>query len=423
MRNKLINDFLEILNKDKPAIICKNKIKTFKELGIDIRKMITVFEKNTKMDDSILVFSYPYRYDFYVSMFAGILSGRKMVIIDSFNDKKKTEYMLKEANCNYYLSDKLFKNLKFKLPKNMKLILNSNYKNEIESDNYSDEAKVITYTSATTAMPKKIVRDLSFLENQIKMINNNLDYNKDSIVYGILPMYTLLSIFLGNTTIIKKNPTNIKANVIIAPIKKLLTLKKKINNVSSVFMGGAILYKNEALKLKSLFPDAKINYIYGASEGALIYRTSLDDYINNIFTYDCPANGIKVSIDNPNNNGIGIIKIEGETVIGNCHLTGDLGKLEHNKLTVLGRSKFSNIDKGLYNYLIDERIRENNPNIIAFSFKLDNEYVCVYKGKLINKIDGIKYIKMKKIPYDIKHKTKLDYGKTIEIIKKIIIKK
>ena len=30
---------------------------------------------------------------------------------------------------------------------------------------------------------------------------------------------------------------------------------------------------------------------------------------------------------------------------------------------------------------------------------------------------------MKKIPYDIKHKTKLDYGKTIEIIKKIIIKK
>ena len=417
MKSNLINDFLKILNKDKKAIINKNNIKTFKELGIDIRKMITVFEKNTKKDDSILVFSYPYRYDFYVSMFAGIMSGRKMVIIDSFNDKKKTEYMLKEANCKYYLSDKLFKHLKFKLPKDMKLILNSNYKNEIESNNYSDEAKVITFTSSTTSMPKMIVRDLSFLENQIKMLKNNLDYSEDSIIYGILPMYTLLSIFLGNTTIIKKNPTNVKANIIIAPIKKLLTLKKKINNVGSVFMGGAILYKNEALKLKSIFPNSKINYIYGASEGALIYKTTLDNYINNLFTYDYPINGIKVSIDNPNSNGIGIIKIEGETVIGNYHLTGDLGKIDNNKLMILGRSKFSDIDNGFYNYLMDERIRKNNPKIIAFSFKLDNKYICVYKGHLINRIDGIEYIKLKKIPYDIKHKTKLDYGKAIEMIK------
>nr|MCR5113073.1 hypothetical protein [Acholeplasmatales bacterium] len=54
--------------------------------------------------------------------------------------------------------------------------------------------------------------------------------------------------------------------------------------------------------------------------------------------------------------------------------------------------------------------------IKAFSFKYNDKIICVYNGQLINKNDNIKYIYLKNLPYDIKHKTKLDYGKTIKIL-------
>lgn len=416
MKNNLINEFLRLLESNKRAIISKGEIKTYRELGHDIKRMITVFEKNTNLNDSILIFSYPYRYDFYVSMFAGLLSGRTMVILDSFKDKKKTEYMLNEANCNICLSDKLFKYFKFKLPK-LKMILSSDYKKEEESSFIADSAKVITFTSSTTGLPKRIERDLSFLEGQLNMLKNNLSVDDSSIIYGILPMYTLLSIFLGHTTVIDRKPNRAKdADTVIAPIKKLINIKKPMNNIKHVFMGGAILYRSEASYLNKIFPNAQIDYVYGASEGALIYKTTLANYLNNIFIYDEPTNGIDVSIDNPNLDGVGVIKIEGNTVIGKTHLTGDLGKLIENRLMLYGRAKYSDLDKGFYNYLMDQEIRDANPNIKAFSFKYNDKIICVYNGKLINKNDNIKYIYLKNLPYDIKHKTKLDYGKTIKIL-------
>ena len=49
MKNNLINEFLRLLESNKRAIISKGEIKTYRELGHDIKRMITVFEKNTNL--------------------------------------------------------------------------------------------------------------------------------------------------------------------------------------------------------------------------------------------------------------------------------------------------------------------------------------------------------------------------------------
>lgn len=415
----------------KPAIQYikhhKKVRKSFKEFYEDIYKMIVLFQKNQlKPKDKIGVFVLPYSYDFYVVMFASFLYQLNLVVFDSYKKNHIKELMALEEVRYCFVDNKTKIMSFFILPKCKKFNVSSfakykvNYNLKIE--NSSDLVVLTTFTSGTTGTPKAIHRTINFLLKQAKEIQNEIDLQDVSSIFGGLPIYNVLSLYLLKTTCISKRIKSIQkfqTDCVLTNIQKILSEKRNYPMVKKVMLGGAILYSEEVKKIKKVFPDATITYVYGASEGAIIYKTNLDFYQNNLFCFDKKANEIEVAISNSNRDGVGEIVIKGDKVntLNHLHYTGDLGKIVNGALQLLGRKKYSSIEKEFYNYTFDEEVRKKNL-CMAFSFYYKNQIYVVHNGKLKSKNDNIKYIFMRKLPMDLKHKTKLNYKVCIDKIEK-----
>lgn len=423
MKSRIIQDFIaNSQGNSKIAFIYKEGLKykkiTFQEFLADIYKMNSYLKEKVP-GQNVLIFSFPYNYYFFVAVFSCVFSGKNLVIIDSCGDRAKTKAMLEMAQVSEVLVDNITSKLSFLLPGKLNFHSIKNFKRYLGTDPSFTPSTITTFTSGTTGTPKLINRDLSFLENQIDLIQDNVKIEGNDLVYGLLPMYSLLTVFMNHTCLVSRN---IKAcekfgvSMLLAPIKKVQRIKKPLECIKRTFLGGAILYKKETDSILKKLPASEITYVYGASEGAVIYKTTLDKYSKELFIFETPSKGIEVKIANPDKNGIGEITISGKTVIGenNSHNTGDYGKLENGKLILVGRKKYSCSNLDFYNYQYDEYLRQTNSKLKnGFSFYFDGKIHVVYCGKII-KEKGIEYHKFRKLPFDLKHKTKLDYGKVIQ---------
>lgn len=422
MKNEKISGFIDFCKgNEKIAVIDGKRKVSFAKFLSDCLKMKTFLRKNVAEDKKALVFIYPYSYLFYVVMFGGFMAGTDLVIIDSFKDKNLVAEMIKSAGCDYVLVDKMTKFLTFVLPKTDKIYVEK----FVGCDIIASDVKigsVTTFTSGTTGTPKPVKRSVDFLFKQEEFIQKNIDIDFSEVVFCGLPMYSILSVYLGHTTIVSEKPDN-RATTVITSIRKVLSMRVN-KNVKKCFLGGAILYRDEAAKIAETFPEAEITYVYGATESALIYKTTLDKYLKKPFSFENKVDGVFVDIENGNAGGVGEIAVSGDTVIGEGkHFTGDLGKIENGVLYVYGRKKYSDLKNGVYNYLTDDEVRSDNKNIkAAFSFMYGGKIHVVYKGKITIENPDYVYHKVKKIPYDLKHKTKLDYTKAINLISRMEIR-
>lgn len=455
MKNNFLKDFVErAQGNSKTAFIYKEgfgyRKSTFAEFLADVVRMCGYMKAQLK-GDNVMIFSYPYSYYFYVGIFAAVFLGKNIVIVDSFSDKKKTRSMMEQAEVTDILTDGLTRWLTFLLPVKKPVVNLTKFRSDgvgngteycngnifcVGTQNeITTSASIITFTSGTTGIPKLIRRNLDFLELQIQLIRDNADIRDDDVTYGLLPMYTLLSVLMNNTCLVSRD---IKAcekfgvSMLLAPIKKVLQVKTPLRTIQRAFLGGAILYKKETETILEKLPAADITYVYGASEGAVIYKTILRSYNENPFTFDTKSKGIDVTILKPDANGVGEIQISGETVIGSVagnrrvHNTGDFGKIVDGKLVLLGRKKYSCSEVSFYNYQYDELLRKRNPKMTAgFSFYYEGKIHVAYCGTLQEDFSRssesfipleIVFHHFAKLPYDLKHKTKLDYGKVIESI-------
>ena len=421
---KIIDEFvLNNKNNHKTALIFKRNHKwikkSFAEFLNDVFKMNNLIKTEVE-DDNILIFSYPYTYEFYVTAFSVILSGKNLVIIDSFKDRKKVKAMLNMSSTKTVICDHITKFISFVFPRNIKKINANKFKKYSPLESFKDSGRVTTFTSGTTGMPKMILRDISFLFDQVEMIKNNIDFIENELLYALLPMYSIMSLFLGYSTIINKKPSAVSKfnpTALIATIKSIQTIKKPMRSVNRAFIGGAILYSEESKHLHNNLPNADITYVYGASESAMIYKTTVRKYIENPFTFDEGIKGVEIEITNLDENGVGEIVVKGDTVISedHIHFTGDLGRLIKGKLQIVGRKKYSQL--GFYNYLVDDEVLKANSKIKeAFSFAFNNQKYVVYTGVITEKMNGIIYKRVNKIPHDLKHKTKADYSRLIDIV-------
>ena len=67
--------------------------------------------------------------------------------------------------------------------------------------------------------------------------------------------------------------------------------------------------------------------------------------------------------------------------------------------------------------MVDELVLSKNPKIKeAYSFVFNNKKYVIYSGKLTFREKEFIYKKFRKIPHDLKHKTKADYSKIIKIL-------
>ncbi|MDE6661466.1 MAG: AMP-binding protein, partial [Anaeroplasmataceae bacterium] len=374
----------------KPAIkyLRHHKMITisFQELYKDIYRMIGLFQKNKlQPKDKVGLFIMPYTYSFYVAIYASLLYQLNLVVFDSYKKKHIVELMEKEEVQYCFVSNNTKWISPFILPRCQKINIEIFYKYdpqyELNLDNSSNSVILTTFTSGTTGSPKAIYRTIDYLLEQVKEIQNEINLDEVSTLFGCLPIYNVLSLYLLKTTCISRKIKSIQSfepDCVLTNIHKILLENRNYPNVKKVMLGGAILYSWEAKKIREVFPNANITYVYGASEGAIIYKTNLEEYQKELFTFDIKANEIEVCIENPNSDGIGEIVITGKKVNTETHkhYTGDLGKLTDGKLTLVGRKKYSSLE-GFYNYIFDEEIRREN-DCMAFSFYYKNQIYVVY---------------------------------------------
>ena len=397
--------------------------KTYKELYQDFSKIITILKTgNLKPGDKVLLFILP-SYEFYITFLACIYYGLNIVIIDSFKDKEKLKSALNQVDIKTILVNNKTKLFKVIFDKKYNYLNVSGYQ-KLEFIKYDyvkyDGIVLTTFTSGTTSLPKPIERSIKDLEKQVSLIKENVDIKDSKVVLCGLPIYTLLLLLHHMTVVLNKRidldlikHTNVDS--ILMPIEKVLKSSSVIPQIKYMYLGGAILYNNEASHILSCYPNALIEYVYGSSEGVLISKTNLKEYKSHRFNKSII--GMNVELVEFDSNNVGQIKISGSNLVGNSnyHLTGDLAYYD-NGLCIVGRKKYSK--EGIYNYLLDEELLAENKNLKkGFSFVYNNNLYFAYEGKISKKRENIIYLKYRRLPMDSKHKTKLNYPKVINNIK------
>ena len=352
-------------------------------------------------------------------MLAGLMYGLNIVVIDDFSSKQKVELMVKNSVSKYvFVNHKtsLIATFLFKGLKKINIDKCIRYNTVYNFQENQDKTQIVltTFTSGTTGNCKLINRSFSDLEKQVKLIKDNFLINNDDVIVCMLPIYVLFSLFNGNTTCVLKkicenNLLKVKGNIILGKIANILNVEEKMESVEKLYLGGAYIYQDEANKILRTFCNADISYVYGASEGAIIGINKLSDYVvNKRFKF---IKGINVEIIEEVNNA-GEIVITGDSVLSNehYHKTGDIGYIKEEYLYILGRKKYSSLADCFYNYVNDEVVRKKYNLSKAFSIWFNGREYIFYEGK--KKIKGL--TRVRKMPYDLKHKTKVDYKKFID---------
>ena len=422
----MINKFIKTCREkgDKTAFVFNKRKISFNALLSDVFRMVNLFKaRGISRESKILLLVPPY-YEFYVLLFACIYYGINVVVMDSYKNFERTRKTMSEGGIRLVFCNQFTRLLKFKFNSDVEFINVSDYcKFEDSAEpKTADKNKIVltTFTSGTTGNPKTINRDIESLEKQIDTVSRNIEINEGDVVYAGLPIYVLFVVYSGLTCVIskkirKKELCQLGVNAVLAPIAKLLSLKDTLPFVKKLFFGGAMLYTKEAERLKAAFPAAEITYIYGASECVLMAKATLDDYLAHGFAMKYKIDGVELTIEEPDNNGVGRIKAVGDVVLteDRSFVGNDIGYFDEFGLHIVGRSRYSTED--YYNYVEDNKMLTKNPKVKkGFSFAYKGKRYFCYQGRLSNEYPTLTCIKLRRLPMDPKHKTKLDYVKVIK---------
>ena len=356
---------------------------------------------------------------------------------------------------------------------------------------------LISFTSGSTGFPKIIMRTHGFLIGQHNVLEKNLKFQEGTAVYSSFPIFLLSHMAAGATVFIPdinwQKPSESKfqdivqcirknniENIILPPVifENITECCKKdgiqLNNVQTVYTGGAPVFPWLMEKIRKTFINAEISALYGASEAEPISRLNFKDIteddiksmkngdgllagkiveglelkIEEIHVKELDRNFAEENSNVEINSEVrGEILVKGENVVNGYlnvqknpdekwHRTGDMGYINSNgQLVLLGRVKGR--------IQIGEKIYYPFAVETAFSFceilkksvltsKNGKLYLLVernseYKGNLSENIEimelkkkfGIYEIVETEIPMDKRHNSKTDYKKLEEIVKKI----
>ena len=356
---------------------------------------------------------------------------------------------------------------------------------------------LISFTSGSTGFPKIIMRTHGFLLGQHNVLEKNLKFQEGTGVYSSFPIFLLSHMATGATVFIpdinwkKPAESNFRdivfqikkngiENIILPPVifQNITEVCEKegifLENVQTVYTGGAPVFPRLMEKIRKIFINAEINALYGASEAEPISRLNFKDITEDDIKSMKNGNGLlagkiveglelkieeiqekklDTNFAEENNNPEinpevrGEILVKGENVVNGYlnvqknpdekwHRTGDMGYINSNgQLVLLGRVKGR--------IQIGEKIYYPFAVETAFSFceilkksvltsKNGKLYLLVernseYRGNLLKnteilelkkKFEIFKIIETE-IPMDKRHNSKTDYKKLEEIVEKL----
>ena len=429
MERSIIDRFIATCkeNENKTAFVYHGRRISFKKLLSDMYRTVNLMKsKGLVAGDKALILVVP-SYEFYLLMLAGMYYGINLVVMDSYSDIKRIGRVLKSNNIKYVCCNGITRLLKTVIGNDLKFIpidKYSSFDDAVCTQNTDGHRTVLTtFTSGTTGDPKPIYRSMKDLEEQINILTENISVGKKDVVFSKLPIYALFIVFNGLTCIIsqkikKEEIKKYGVTAVLAPIADLLALKTCLPFVKRVSIGGAMLYPREIEKINASFPNAEISYIYGSSECVLMAKADLKSF-SRTFALSTDVTGVEISLLNTDKNGVGQICSRGNVVLTDSkeQVSNDLGYIDADGLHIVGRKTFSSVDH--YNYLMDIEILSNNKKVKkGFSLVYGGRIYFCYEGTVSHKRNDVVYVRFRKLPMDLKHKTKLDYNKALSVIKK-----
>jgi len=486
-----------------------NKI-TFREFDDKSDKICFYLKgKNFRKGDKIVVFV-PIGIEFYLILTAIFKMGLQAVFIDPYagieHINRCCEMISPEGIIGsgktllkgFFLKGIRKIGKKINYEKIMKEAETTSSTNSVEDKEINENTPaLISFTSGSTGFPKIIMRTHGFLIGQHNVLEKNLKFQKGTSVYSSFPIFLLSHMATGVTVFIpdinwqKPSESNFQdivqcirknniENIILPPVifENITECCKKdgiqLNNVQTVYTGGAPVFPWLMEKIRKIFINAEINALYGASEAEPISRLNFEDIteddiksmkngdgllagkiveglelkIEEIHVKELDRNFAEENSNVEINSEVrGEILVKGENVVNGYlnvqknpdekwHRTGDMGYINSNgQLVLLGRVKgrIEIGEKVYYPFAVET----------AFSFceilkksvltsKNGKLYLLVernseYKGNLLEnteimelkkKFEIFKIIETE-IPMDKRHNSKTDYKKLEEIVEKI----
>lgn len=355
--------------------------KTFKIFIEDVYSLASYLLENNLKDEKIIIYgenSYELMVaDIAVTGFVGI-----SVIVNKDLKEESIIKMIKEIDAKAIIYDDNKKDIAQKVIEqcNVQHINMKNYKeilNKVELFNLQirneNICSKIVFSSGTTGPSKGIKLSIKNIFSGYKDLRRRVQFNENDIDYLFLPLnhtygdiynfyYSLIDgyrIYLSSSVsnianeLLEVNPSMFCAVPLV--YQKLLDRYKENidiafgNNIKYLFCGGAICTK----EMRYAFKNLNFLQAYALSETASSFSI---DYPDKRDDYSCGTifESIDAKIYNPNEEGIGEIIVKGDNVFlgyldeelnksafdenGYFH-TGDLGRIENNKLYLKGRKK------------------------------------------------------------------------------------
>lgn len=384
--NKLLKDDYEKW-KEKDYIYEKEsndtnyKPKTFGKFIEDTYSLANYLLSLNLKDEKILIYG-KNSYNLMISDLATTAFVGTSIVISKDLDANKIVDIINKVNAKSLIYDSQKENVISEVKKfcNVICINMAEYHLSIEkSDMFNlpekdmDVCSKIVFSSGTTGPSKGVMLSLRNIFSGYNDLRRRVKFTQGDINYLFLPLnhtygniynfyYSLIdgySIYLSSSTnniakeLLEVNPT-IFCAVPLVYQKMIDNYGDKLNsafgkNIKYLFCGGAPCSK----EMRNAYKDFNFLQAYALSETASSFSI---DYLNN--QDDCSCGTIFESIDakiyNPDKNGIGEIIVKGDNVFlgyvdeeltkevfdenGYFH-TGDLGKIDNNKLYLKGRKK------------------------------------------------------------------------------------
>lgn len=448
--------------------------KTYRELAEDMQlKIKYLLGCGVKYGDKILAFANE-SYDLCVFMLAAMRIGASIMYVDIWAKQDRLRNAFAQYMPDYVVVSqktakfKMFFREIHKI-KNVLYVERADKTGEIPADlrqAADDTAALLTMTTGSTGKPKIAIRTHRHLYEQLRLVSMNIDHSLEhEYVLTTSYMYVFANILSGFTTVLtqvklsKDSPKtlekklrffeNVPVSMIITSPDFCLKTRNIFPNLKKVYFGGAILTLNEAKSIAANYSGADIEYIYGATECNLISKIRLSTYIDRlsnerISVLGKVVDGVSIKIGEHNQimvtsdallenylnaDDCGNKSIDGDNVI--WHTTGDAGEYKNDMLYYFGRNDMYIMLDGRGQTVYSSQAEQdlivnfdfiNKCAVICKAEKLYlfvevkshkktslqsvREYLCEKYG-----IEHIKIVKMRKIPCDVKHHTKINYTK------------
>lgn len=304
---------------NKPAIVeIKNSI-SYDKLLKEVKDTASYFsEQGIKKGDRVLVFV-PMSIDLYRIVLALFYLGATAVFLDEWVNKKRLELCCELANCRGFIGVRkarifsLFSKELRKIP--LKLSLTGRGNTPLKPCvMYEEDPALITFTTGSTGTPKAANRTHGFLQEQFKVLIDEIQPSPEDIDMPVLPIVLFVNLGIGCTSVIadfkmskleKMKKEKIEKQIRTTKVNRITASPSFFNHlaeyaqqstanftgIEKIFTGGGPVFPDQAKLYESAFPRATIKIVYGSTEAepiSSITSTQLQHYTSEL------SNGLAV---------------------------------------------------------------------------------------------------------------------------------